>query len=105
MFRRDAEGYYYFKDRIGDTFRWKAENVSTAQVEYVISTLLKLDDVVVFGVQIPNCDGRAGMATIADPNNRLNLDELAKGLIKSLPSFARPLFLRVCKEIELTGNS
>eukprot|EP00106_Octopus_bimaculoides_P018088 XP_014785530.1 PREDICTED: long-chain fatty acid transport protein 4-like [Octopus bimaculoides] len=56
----DAFGYMYFRDRTGDTFRWKGENVSTSEVEAVISNILKLQDVVVYGVEIPGVEGRAG---------------------------------------------
>ena len=61
----DEFGWLFFKDRSGDTFRWKGENVSTAEVEAVVSSVLGLRDVVVYGVEVPGTDGRAGMAAIA----------------------------------------
>ncbi|CAH0403099.1 unnamed protein product [Chilo suppressalis] len=97
----DHFGYFYFKDRTGDTFRWRGENVSTAEVEAVISTLIGLKDAVVYGVKIPNVEGKAGMAAIADPDKRVDLNQLAKGL-KSLPAYARPLFLRIMPAPPLT---
>ncbi|CAG4952138.1 unnamed protein product [Parnassius apollo] len=100
----DHYGYFYFKDRTGDTFRWRGENVSTAEVEGVISNLIGLKDTVVYGVTIPHVEGKAGMAAIADPDNKLNLTELAKGMTSALPVFARPLFLRILPEPPLTAT-
>jgi len=100
----DEYGYFYFKDRTGDTFRWKGENCSTAEVEAVISNVCGLNDAVAYGVEIPGNEGRAGMAAIADPNGTLDLDALAIGVTKNLPPYARPLFVRILKEVELTGT-
>jgi solute carrier family 27 fatty acid transporter 1/4 len=101
----DEFGYFYFKDRKGDTFRWKGENVSTTEVESIISTICGLKGAVVFGVEISGTDGRAGMVVISDPQNTLDLNKLAEGVIKSLPSYARPLFLRiVTTELDMTGK-
>ncbi|KAG6449644.1 hypothetical protein O3G_MSEX006145 [Manduca sexta] len=100
----DHFGYFYFKDRTGDTFRWRGENVSTAEVEGVISSLVGLKDAVVYGVTIPHTEGKAGMAAIADPENKLDLTALAKGLKSSLPVYARPLFLRILPETPLTAT-
>ncbi|KAG0725327.1 Long-chain fatty acid transport protein 1 [Chionoecetes opilio] len=100
----DDEGYLYFKDRTGDTFRWKGENVSTIEVENIISRVTGLSDVIVYGVEVPNCEGRAGMAVILDREDTLNIDQLYDGMAKSLASYARPLFVRTVKEIEMTGT-
>ncbi|CAH2057439.1 unnamed protein product, partial [Iphiclides podalirius] len=100
----DHYGYFYFKDRTGDTFRWCGENVSTAEVEGVISNLVGLKDTVVYGVTIPNVEGKAGMVAIADKENKLRLEELAEGLSFSLPAYARPLFLRILPEPPLTAT-
>ncbi len=62
-----------------------------------------MQDSVVFGVEIPNSDGRAGMAIVANPDNNLDLDNFAAGICKALPSYARPLFLRVAEKLEITG--
>ena len=64
LMRKDARGYFYFVDRIGDTFRWKGENVSTTEVAETISAFPALLDVVVYGVSVPGSDGRAGMAAV-----------------------------------------
>lgn len=100
----DEFGYFYFKDRTGDTFRWKGENVSTSEVEAIISNILNLNDAVVYGVEIPNTDGRAGMAAIVDTNNTLDFDALSKGLRENLPSYAIPVFVRVMKSLPITGT-
>ncbi|KAJ6219066.1 hypothetical protein RDWZM_004878 [Blomia tropicalis] len=100
----DDYGYLYFRDRTGDTFRWKGENVSTNEVEAVIQKVVKLSDCVVFGVSIQNCDGKAGMAVIADPNQTINMDYLYEECHKRLPIFAIPLFVRITSQIELTGS-
>ncbi|XP_015124796.1 long-chain fatty acid transport protein 4 [Diachasma alloeum] len=100
----DELGYFYFKDRRGDTYRWKGENVATAEVEAVISNIIGLRDSVVYGVEVPGNEGKAGMVAIYDPNQTLSLQELADGLKKSLPAYARPLFVRVLAELPLTGT-
>ncbi|XP_011494911.1 PREDICTED: long-chain fatty acid transport protein 4-like [Ceratosolen solmsi marchali] len=101
---QDEYGYFYFKDRTGDTFRWKGENVATAEVEGVVSNVAGYRDTTVYGVQVPGMEGRAGMAAIVDPDSLLDFKALAEGLDKSLPSYARPIFLRIVKELELTGT-
>lgn len=100
----DEFGYFYFRDRTGDTFRWKGENVSTNEVEAVISNIIKLNDAVVYGVEIPGLEGRAGMATIVDETNSLDLENLHSALQKSLPAYAKPLFIRIKKSVDTTGT-
>jgi len=100
----DEFGYLYFKDRTGDTFRWKGENVSTTEIEAIISNILQLADCVVYGVEIPGCEGKAGMAAIADQNNCLDLDNFLQSMKKVLPTFAIPMFLRVAECFEATGT-
>ena len=105
LFVQDDYGYMYFKDRLGDTFRWKGENVATVEVEGVISSATCLKDCVVYGVQVPGTEGRAGMASIANPGKSLDLEKLATAMNKSLPAYARPLFVRVLVQLETTGMS
>lgn len=100
----DRLGYLYFKDRTGDTFRWKGENVSTSEVEAVISNLLGLADCVVFGVEIPGCEGKAGMVVIAGNENDTNLTELLHKMQKVLPSFSIPVTVRLVEKLEATGT-
>lgn len=97
----DKYGYLYFRDRQGDTFRWKGENVSTAEVESVISGVSDLTDVVVYGVTVPGTDGRVGMAAMLPGGD---LDNLATDLTDKLPVYARPAFLRIVKELDMTGT-
>lgn len=104
ILERDEFGSYFFKDRTGDTFRWKGENVSTSEVEGIISNILQLNDAVVYGVEIPNTDGRAGMVAVVDASNNLDLEALSYGLRKNLPAYAIPIFVRVLKEVPLTGT-
>ncbi|XP_063983457.1 long-chain fatty acid transport protein 4-like isoform X2 [Diachasmimorpha longicaudata] len=101
---QDELGYFYFKDRTGDTFRWKGENVATAEVEGVVSNVAGHRDTTVYGVQVPGMEGRAGMAAIVDPECLLDFKALAEGLDRALPSYARPIFLRIVKELEMTST-
>lgn len=100
----DELGYVYFKDRTGDTFRWKGENVSTAEVEATVSGIVKLNDAVAYGVEIPGQEGRAGMVAIVDENNQLDLEKLYRDLQLALPAYARPLFIRILKNVDTTGT-
>ncbi|KAL8558160.1 hypothetical protein ACOMHN_035465 [Nucella lapillus] len=100
----DKLGYLYFHDRTGDTFRWRGENVSTSEVEAIISNNLGLRDAVVYGVEVPGSEGCAGMAAIVDEDNSLDLAALTSALQRSLPSYARPVFIRLLKEVDTTGT-
>lgn len=101
---RDEYGYIYFHDRTGDTFRWRGENVSTTEVESVMSKVLSLRDVVVYGVTVPGTEGRAGMAAVVDPDNKISFETLVQSLKQLLPSYAIPMFLRIVHKVELTGT-
>ncbi|XP_048450627.1 long-chain fatty acid transport protein 1-like, partial [Rhincodon typus] len=98
----DELGYMYFKDRSGDTFRWRGENVSTTEVEGCLSHLLNMTDVAVYGVEVPGIEGKAGMAAIADPDNKIDPDLFYQDLIKVLPPYARPVFLRILPVVDTT---
>ncbi|XP_062129984.1 long-chain fatty acid transport protein 1 isoform X1 [Drosophila sulfurigaster albostrigata] len=100
----DERGYLYFKDRTGDTFRWKGENVSTSEVEAQLSNLVGYKDTIVYGVSIPQTEGRAGMAAIYDPTREVNVATLGSQLAATLPNYARPIFLRFLRRIDLTGT-
>jgi fatty-acyl-CoA synthase len=103
LMRRDAQGYFYFVDRIGDTFRWKGENVATTEVADAIARCPGVRDVCVYGVAVPDHDGRAGMAALA-VDEGFNLAALHRHLAASLPRYARPLFLRIRADLETTAT-
>ena len=106
--RRDSDGFWYFVDRIGDTFRWKAENVSTAEVAAVLGTHPAVAECAVYGVALPKHEGRAGCAAVV---LRPGVDAQAlvataeETLAKALPRYARPVFIRIVPELEKTGNN
>jgi fatty-acyl-CoA synthase len=104
----DSNGFYYFVDRIGDTFRWKGENCSTMEVSEVVSTYPGVGEANVYGVKVPGVmDGRACMVAIsggAELQNQDSLDGLLKLCQKELPSYAQPLFLRFLPDMEITGT-
>jgi len=104
ILRKDEEGFLYFCDRTGDTFRWKGENVSTTEVEAVMANILQLRDVVVYGVEVPRNEGRAGMAAIVGTRETVELSGLAQQLFLSLPAYAVPLFIRLIPSADLTGT-
>ena len=92
-----------FVDRIGDTFRWKGENVATAEVEGIVSQLDCVEMCAVYGVQIPNNDGRAGMVTIVKHRKEdFDINKIAKHLLNELPKYAVPIFIRLKDKIDFT---
>ena len=103
LMRRDEKGFYYFVDRIGDTFRWKGENVSTTEVAQELCAFSGILHASVFGVAIPGTDGRAGMAAIVCEDT-IDLIALHRHLTERLPAYACPLFLRLCPQAELTST-
>ncbi len=103
LLRKDKDGYFYFVDRIGDTFRWKAENVSTNEVGDVIASAPGVAEANVYGVKIADLDGRAGMAAIT-PEDAFDIGKLRAHIEAELPPYARPLFIRVQPAIETTGT-
>jgi len=94
-----------FVDRLGDTFRWKGENVSTTEVENVLGAFPGVEDAVVYGVEIPGTNGRCGMAALRlAPGCMLDGVALAAHLDAELPTYAAPLFVRLLGEVETTGT-
>lgn len=103
LMRQDADGYFYFVDRIGDTFRWKGENVSTTEVAEAVSRYPGVAEANVYGVSIARLDGRAGMVAVT-PGDGFDLQGLRGFLHRELPNYARPLFVRITPAIETTGT-
>jgi fatty-acyl-CoA synthase len=111
LMRRDAHGYFYFVDRIGDTFRWKGENVSTGEVGEALAAVPGILEASVYGVTVPGMDGRAGMASLVVDGdfNLVDLPSRLKGDVggfagRTLAPYARPIFLRLALHIEVTGT-
>jgi fatty-acyl-CoA synthase len=101
MMYTDDQGYWWFVDRLGDTFRWKGENVATAEVAGAIRAFAGVRDVAVYGVAVAGQPGKAGMAAItAEPG--LDLAALRAHLARRLPDYARPLFIRLTGALQLT---
>jgi fatty-acyl-CoA synthase len=103
LMKQDELGYFYFVDRIGDTFRWKGENVATSEVSEALGVILGVLEANVYGVSVPGTDGRAGMAALVVDGD-FKLDALSQELVGSLPAYARPVFLRLLPQMELTGT-
>jgi fatty-acyl-CoA synthase len=102
---RDDRGYFYFVDRVGDTFRWKGENISTNEVAETINTHQGVASCAVYGVAIKDHDGKAGMAAIhLSEHEPFALENLTRHLVNNLPPHARPLFLRLRRDVDMTGT-
>ena len=105
LMKKDALGYFYFIDRIGDTYRWKGENVSTTEVSEAISAFSGVKEVTVYGVATPKTEGRAGMAALAvDDPAHFDLDGFRAYIVARLPEYARPVFLRFQDHLDITGT-
>lgn len=103
LMRRDRDGYFYFVDRIGDTFRWKGENVATSEVSEAISPYPGIEVANVYGVTVPGHDGRAGMVALTVDED-FDLVDFAAHVVDTLPPHARPLFLRLRDDVAMTGT-
>ncbi|XP_069481076.1 long-chain fatty acid transport protein 2 [Ambystoma mexicanum] len=100
---RDHNNFVYFHDRVGDTFRWKGENVATTEVADILGMVDFVQEVNVYGVPVPDHEGRIGMATIRLKAGReFDGQKLYKHVTESLPNYARPRFLRIQDELEIT---
>jgi fatty-acyl-CoA synthase len=101
LMRRDEQGFYYFVDRIGDTFRWKGENVATLEIEETLCRCAGIRDANVYGVKVPRCEGRAGMAALVVDED-FDFSKLQRHIIANLPDYARPVFIRILAEMDVT---
>ena len=103
LMRQDENGFFYFVDRIGDTFRWKSENVATSEVSEAITVFPGVKEANVYGVPVPGYDGKVGMAAVVTHGN-LDLTGLHQYIANNLPEYAQPAFLRIRDEIDVTGT-
>jgi fatty-acyl-CoA synthase len=105
LMRRDEQGYFYFVDRVGDTFRWKGENVASCEVAEMMTQFPGVAEAVVYGVAVPGTDGRAGMAALViEDERKFDLAMFREHLLRHLPEYARPLFLRIRSKLEITAT-
>ena len=105
LLRQDARGYFYFVDRIGDTYRWKGENVSTQQVAELLGPFPGLHMANVYGVEVPGAEGRAGMAALLlHDGASFEAKPFYELVTERLPTYAKPAFVRVQTQADLTGT-
>ncbi|KAI5097868.1 very long-chain acyl-CoA synthetase, partial [Silurus meridionalis] len=105
LMRMDHQGFIYFQDRVGDTFRWKGENVATTEVADVISELDFVGDVNVYGVKVSGHEGRVGMAALTlQDKQQFDCKKAFNHVTRFLPAYARPRFIRILRSMELTGT-
>ncbi|XP_063157047.1 long-chain fatty acid transport protein 2-like [Candoia aspera] len=105
LLMEDHEGFLYFQDRVGDTFRWKGENVATTEVEMTLAVLDFIEEVNIYGVPVPGHEGKIGMAAIRVKDG-LSFDgkKLFVHTNDYLPSYAIPRFIRIQAALEITGT-
>ncbi len=103
LLRQDEQGYFYFVDRVGDTFRWKSENVSTTEVEERLADMPGVSEANVYGVLVPGADGRAGMAALV-VEHPFDLAAFQGAVQTALPAYAQPVFLRLQSHMDTTGT-
>ncbi len=101
LMRADKAGNFFFVDRIGDTFRWKGENVSTLDVANALSRISGVKDAVVYGVSVPKTDGKAGMAYL-ETSEDFSVEQFAAKAKEAMPGYAVPLFLRLGQGVAVT---
>jgi fatty-acyl-CoA synthase len=103
LMKTDADGYFYFVDRIGDTYRWKGENVSTNEVAERLSSCPGIKEANVYGVEVTGAEGRAGMAGLV-VGPEFDIKTFGDEVARNLPSYAQPLFVRVLPSLQTTGT-
>ena len=101
LMKLDEAGYFHFVDRVGDTFRWKGENVATSEVNQAISDCPGVVEATTYGVEIPGADGRAGMAAIV-VDGCFDLGQLRDHLAGRLPAYGCPVMIRICAALDST---
>jgi fatty-acyl-CoA synthase len=101
LMRLDDAGFFHFVDRVGDTFRWKGENVAASEVNEAVLDCPGVVDASIYGVRIPGADGRAGMAAIV-VDARFEFEQFRDHLARRLPPYAHPVFVRLCGRLDST---
>jgi fatty-acyl-CoA synthase len=105
LLRCDADGYCWFVDRIGDTFRWNSENVSTTEVADALGDFPGLESITIYGVKVPGAEGRAGMAALVmQPGFSFDPAAFWQLAMSRLPRYAAPLYVRIAPLPDMTGN-
>ncbi len=105
LLRCDADGYCWFVDRIGDTYRWNSENVSTAEVTDQLGDFPGMEALTIYGVKVPGHEGRAGMAAVVmQPGHAFDPAAFWAFAAQRLPRYAQPLFVRLPAAADMTGN-
>ncbi|MFX1277059.1 MAG: long-chain-acyl-CoA synthetase [Promethearchaeota archaeon] len=106
MLKLHEDLYISFADRFGDTFRWKGENVSTLEVESILNSYQSIQTSAVYGVAIPNTEGKACMAAIKlDLAIKFDINDFSRFIYEVLPRYAIPIFIRICDDLETTSSS
>lgn len=103
LMRQDREGYFYFVDRVGDTFRFKGENVSTSEVSEYAASAPNVTEAIAYGVSVPHHDGKAGMVALIIEDG-FDIKQFKAHVASKLPSYARPRFVRLLSQVETTGT-
>ena len=104
LLKKVGYGHSIFVDRVGDTFRWKGENVATAEVEAVLNRFPGVQESTVYGISRRNVDGKPGMAAIACDPNSLDISGLYSHCRADLPEYAVPMYLRLQTALQHTGT-
>uniref|UniRef100_A0A3B3BXR4 long-chain-fatty-acid--CoA ligase n=1 Tax=Oryzias melastigma TaxID=30732 RepID=A0A3B3BXR4_ORYME len=105
LLKIDHDNFIYFQDRVGDTFRWKGENVATTEVSDILTLSGRLQEANVYGVQVPGHEGRIGMAAVTlKKDAKFDGRRMYQHVVSYLPSYARPRFIRIQDALEVTGT-
>ncbi|KAJ8340397.1 hypothetical protein SKAU_G00350300 [Synaphobranchus kaupii] len=105
LLRIDQDNFIYFQDRVGDTFRWKGENVATTEVSDVLTMMDFIKEANVYGVHVPGHEGRIGMAAVMlREGTQFDCSSMCSHVVNYLPSYARPRFVRIQNSLRITGT-